>query len=302
MSLTNQTLILPAPAKLNLFLHITRQRADGYHELETVFQLLEYGDQLHLTLREDGLITRSENSDAITNNISFDNDLCVRAAKLMQVAMNQGDRDTFGVEIHLEKKLPIGGGIGGGSSDAATVLHGLNKLWDCGLNSDELAELSLPLGADLPVFVRGQSAWGTGIGEVLTPIELPTKWFIVIYPKVFVSTSEIFADKGLTRDADTLTIARFLKSDQFDYLDDQFSNVFEPIVTKKYPIIADAINWLSNYSQARLTGTGSCIFASFDSEKKAAKVLEDLHQSNHNWPAFICRGVNNSPLHNYLQN
>jgi len=302
MTECSKALELPAPAKLNLFLHIIGRRPNGYHELQTVFQLLDYSDQIRLVFREDGVISRSDDSEAQRNDIPFDNDLCVRAAKLIQQEMYQiktskTEDKLLGVEIHLLKKLPIGGGIGGGSSDAATVLLGLNKLWECNLSIDKLAELSVQLGADLPVFIRGNSAWAEGIGERLTPLELPSKWFVVIHPNIFVSTSKIFADKGLTRDSDTFTIARFLRDDQIDYLDPEFSNVFESVVSKKYPVIANAINWLSKYSQARLTGTGSCVFASFDSENKALKVLEDLKNSNHNWRGFVSKGVNNSPAH-----
>lgn len=294
-------LVLPAPAKLNLFLHITGRREDGYHELQTVFQILDFADQIRLEFREDGLILRAQDSDAQLNNIPFETDLCVRAAQLMQKEMHKKSANLLGVEILLQKKLPIGGGIGGGSSDAATVLLGLNKLWNCNFNIDKLADLGVQLGADLPVFVRGYSSWAEGVGEKLTPLKLPTKWFVVIHPKLFVSTAEIFTDQALTRDSDTLKIARFLEGNQFDYLNDEFSNVFESVVIKKYPIIANAMNWLSTYSQARLTGTGSCIFASFDSENKALKVLDDLTESNHNWSGFVSKGVDESPLKAALQ-
>ena len=292
---------LPAPAKLNLFLHITGRREDGYHDLQTVFQILDYSDYIRLVLREDSQITRTENSDAHLNNIPFEMDLCVCAAKLLQSQLSCKYSKLPGVEIHLQKKLPIGGGIGGGSSDAATVLCGLNKLWNCNFSVDKLAELATKLGADVPVFVRGQSAWAEGIGEQLTPLTLEQKWFVVIHPKLFASTAEIFADQGLTRDCDTLKIARFLKGNRFDFLSDKFSNVFESIVTKKYPEIAKAIEWLSSYSPARLTGTGSCVFAAFDSELEATKVLTFLANSNHNWSAFVAKGVNQSPLLTALQ-
>ncbi len=296
-----EKLVLPAPAKLNLFLHITGLRKDGYHQLQTVFQLLDYSDEISLVLSNDGLITRSQNSDAQLNNIPFESDLCVRAAKLMQSQIRSHSRNISGVEISLHKILPIGGGIGGGSSDAATVLCGLNKLWGCNFTVDKLADLATQLGADVPVFVRGFSAWGEGIGEQLTPLKLEQKWFVVIHPKIFVSTAEIFADQALTRDSDTLKIARFLEGNQFNYLTDEFSNVFELVVTKKYPEIATVIDWLSAYSSARLTGTGSCVFASFDSETDASKVLDDLTESNHNWLGFVAKGVNDSPLKVALQ-
>jgi 4-diphosphocytidyl-2-C-methyl-D-erythritol kinase len=287
-------LILPAPAKLNLFLHITGRRGDGYHLLQTVFQLLDYSDEIKLSLREDNQINRIDDFTGASTlkNIPLETDLCIRAAKLLQANTNfQG-----GVDISLNKKLPIGGGLGGGSSDAATVLQGLNHLWDCKLSNQELATLGLQLGADVPVFVHGQSAWAEGVGELLTPIELEQKWFLVIQPNVSVSTAEIFADQGLTRDCEALTITRFLKGSGSEKL----NNVFEPIVTKKYPQIAAAIEWLSSYSPARLTGTGSCIFASFLSEKAARQVLEDLDNSRHNspqgWLGFVAKGLNQSPV------
>jgi len=297
-----EKLVLPAPAKLNLFLHITGRREDGYHQLQTIFQLLDYADEISLVLRKDGLITRSQESDVQLKNIPFESDLCIRAAKLMQAEMRNHSSDIPGVEINLHKVLPIGGGIGGGSSDAATVLCGLNKLWDCNLTVDKLADLGAQLGADVPVFVRGHSAWAEGIGEQLTPLKLEQKWFVVIHPKLFVSTADIFADQALTRDCDTLKIARFLEGNRFNFLSDEFSNVFELVVTKKYPEITTVIDWLSTYSPARLTGTGSCIFASFDNEVEATKVLSALAESNHNWSGFVAKGVNQSALNATLQN
>jgi len=191
----SKTLVLPAPAKLNLFLHITGRREDGYHQLQTVFQLLDYSDEIQLKLTEDGSIKRSSQSDAETLNISFENDLCVKAAKLMQQRQSEHSSITNGVEINLNKLLPIGGGIGGGSSDAATVLLGLNQLWDCKLNIDELADMGKQLGADVPVFVRGFSSWAEGIGEQLTPLNLDEHWFVVIHPNIFASTADIFATR-----------------------------------------------------------------------------------------------------------
>ncbi len=284
-------LTLPAPAKLNLFLHITAQREDGYHLLQTVFQLLDYSDEITLEIRQDGKITRNESNKNFNalNEIPLESDLCVRAAKLLQ----DHTHSSLGAEITLNKKLPIGGGIGGGSSDAATVLHGLNVLWECGLTHQELAELGLQLGADVPVFIHGNSAWAEGIGELLTPINLPESWFLVVRPDISVSTAEIFADQALTRDCDALTITRFLNDAVFK----KQLNVFELIVKKKYPKIANALEWLSSFSEARLTGTGSCIFAKFDSEDKANQVLEALAESSNNWQGFVAKGVNQSPLH-----
>ena len=215
----------------------------------------------------------------------IDSDLCVRAARLLQLET----KTTLGVDISIDKKLPIGGGIGGGSSDAATVLQGLNSLWECGLDNTQLAKLGLKLGADVPVFVHGFSAWAEGVGEDLTAIDLEEKWFLVLHPKISVSTAKIFSDQALTRDCDTLKIARFLEGNSFDEL----SNVFEPVVRNRYPEIANALDWLSKFSPSRLTGTGSCLFASFECEGDARHVLDKCPEK---WQGFVAQGVNQSPL------
>jgi len=296
-SAVNQ-LTLPAPAKLNLFLHITGRRGDGYHLLQTVFQLLDYGDEITLALRDDKHIKRIKGLESVAE----DDDLMVRAAKLLQKQCHdKPSSQALGVDISINKVLPMGGGIGGGSSDAATVLLGLNQLWGCQLSVDELAQLGLQLGADVPVFVRGYSAWAEGIGEQLKPIDLPEKWFVVIHPGVSVSTAEIFLDKGLTRDCEAIKIARFLQADGFE----KTTNVFESVVRKKYPQVATALDGLSKASNkvagastARLTGSGSCLFASFQSEKDAQSVLGSLAVSSpdQNWQGFIAKGVNQSPV------
>ena len=280
-----KSLVLPAPAKLNLFIHITGRRGDGYHLLQTVFQFLDYSDEIGLNLREDGIIQRVKGLE----HIPQESDLCVRAAKLLQAFT----KISQGVDLSIDKKLPIGGGIGGGSSDAATVLQGLNKLWGCGLSDDDLAKLGLQLGADVPVFIRGFSAWAEGVGEQLTPVELDEKWFLVVYPEISVSTAEIFIDKSLTRDCEPIKIARFLKGNTFEKL----SNVFEPVVRNKYPEIASALDWLMNFSPSRLTGTGACLFASFESEEKAKQVLDQLPKK---WQGFVAKGLNKSPLKSAL--
>ena len=283
-----QTLVLPAPAKLNLFLHITGRRDDGYHLLQTVFQFLDYSDEIELTVREDGVINRLKGLE----HIPPASDLCIKAAKLLKAATGT----TLGVDLSIDKKLPIGGGIGGGSSDAATVLQGLNKLWNCQLPNEKLAQLGLQLGADVPVFVQGFSAWAEGVGEELTPIKLDEKWFLVVHPQISVSTAEIFNDKALTRDCEALKIARFLKGNGFENV----SNVFEPVVRNKYPKIAEALDWLSSFSSptaARLTGTGSCLFASFDSEENAKQVFDQLPKK---WHGFVAKGLNKSPLKSAL--
>jgi 4-diphosphocytidyl-2-C-methyl-D-erythritol kinase len=300
------TLTLPAPAKLNLFLHITGQRNDGYHLLQTVFQLLDYGDEITLRLRKDGHIKRLKGLASVPEA----SDLMVRAAKLLQkkCSDNTGSH-VLGVDIFINKVLPMGGGIGGGSSDAATVLLGLNKLWDCQLPVGALAELGLQLGADVPVFVKGCSAWAEGVGEQLTPIDLPEKWFVVVHPGVSVSTAEIFLDKALTRDCEAIKIARFLQADGFE----NTTNVFESVVRQKHPQVARALDWLSQASssiagssKARLTGSGSCLFASFERQQDAQSVLAGLSALNtgnagQDWQGFIAKGVNQSPVLSVLQ-
>ena len=275
-------MMLLAPAKLNLFLHITGQREDGYHHLQTVFQFLDYGDEIELNLRDDGQIKRLSG----LKSIKTEDDLVIQAANLLKAHT----KSSQGVEIRVRKKLPVGGGLGGGSSDAATTLVGLNTLWGCRLTTDTLADLGLQLGADVPVFVRGYAAWAEGIGEVLEPISLDENWFVVVHPNVFVSTAEIFSDQALTRDCEPCKIARFLEG--------QVTNVFEPVVRNKHPDVAKALDWLSSYSPARLTGSGSCIFAKFSDKTVAKKVLNELPSR---WFGFVAKGLNKSPLQTSLE-
>jgi 4-diphosphocytidyl-2-C-methyl-D-erythritol kinase len=272
-----ESIVLPAPAKLNLFLHITGRREDGYHLLQTVFQFLDYSDTIKLSLRNDGQINRVSGLESVP----VETDLTIRAAKLLKKTTGHSS----GVDIFIDKVLPMGGGLGGGSSDAATVLQGCNKLWQCGLSDEELAELGVQLGADVPVFVHGYAAWAEGVGERLEPIDLPEKWFVVIHPGVSVSTAEIFSDGGLTRDCEPIKIAAFLQG--------QGVNVFEPIVRKRWPEVATALDWLSGFSPARLTGSGSCLFAAFDTYNVANETLAALPQQ---WQGFVARGLNTSPL------
>lgn len=267
----------PAPAKLNLFLHIVGRRADGYHLLQTVFQFLSVGDELGFTLREDGRIVRLGEVPGVAPEA----DLVVRAARLLQQQANI----TQGVDIHVSKHLPMGGGLGGGSSDAATTLVALNRLWGIDYPDDRLAQLGLQLGADVPVFVRGQAAWAEGVGEELTPIELPEPWFMVIVPPCQVPTPQVFADPELTRNAPVIKIRRFLSG--------QGVNVCEPVVRRRYPIVGEALDWLGQFAPARMSGTGASIFAAFDDEVSARAVLEKVP---HGWRGFVARGLNESPL------
>jgi len=276
----------PAPAKLNLFLHVTGRRADGYHELQTLFQLIDLCDTLSIRVTEDGRIERP----AGPAGVDPDSDLTVRAAKALQVAT--GCR--AGATLRVTKRIPMGGGLGGGSSDAATVLLALNHLWRCGLSIDELAGIGLPLGADVPVFVRGSSAWAEGVGERLEAVELPERWFVVIHPGVAVPTRDVFQSPELTRNSPVITIRAFFGSAGLSGT----RNDCEPVVRARYPEVADALSWLGNFASARLTGTGSCIFASFATAIEAERVAARVPDC---WRAFVARGLNVSPVHARLR-
>lgn len=268
----------PAPAKVNLFLHITARRADGYHELQTAFQFLDYGDRLRFTVTDDDQIRLQDGLE----NVPAEANLIVRAAKLLQSAA----RCQQGANIQLEKRLPMGAGLGGGSSDAATTLVALNALWQCGFTEDQLAVMGLTLGADVPVFVRGHAAWAEGVGEIITPITPPEPWYLVIFPDCAVSTAEIFSAAELTRDCEPITIAGFLAGEG--------SNICEPVVKKLYPPVAQALAWLAQYAAIpRMSGTGSCVFARFDSKNEAENVLQYVPK---HWQAFTAKGCNVSPL------
>jgi 4-diphosphocytidyl-2-C-methyl-D-erythritol kinase len=278
---SQKILIAPAPAKLNLFLHIIGQRPDSYHELQTVFQLLDYGDELQFELTNDGIIRLIDN----LNDVATIDNLVYRAA----AALQQHTNSSYGVTIKLHKKLPAGGGLGGGSSDAATTLLALNKLWQCGLSVSELAAIGLILGADIPVFIHGRTAWAEGIGEKLTPIVLPPKWYLVIHPQIMVSTAAIFGHKNLTRNSQAITLAAFLEG--------QGRNDCESVVRNTYPAVDKALNWLSQYAKPSLTGTGACIFAEFSDKESAEAVLANLPVT---WQGFTACGVNSSPAHSAL--
>lgn len=277
----------PSPAKLNLFLYITGQRADGYHTLQTLFQFLDYGDTLHIEPRRDGeihLLTP-------VNGVENEDNLIVRAARgLMKAALESGRLPAgSGADISIEKRLPMGGGLGGGSSNAATVLVALNHVWQCGLSVDELAKLGLTLGADVPVFVRGHAAFAEGVGEILTPVNPPEKWYLVAHPGVIIPTPVIFKDPQLPRNTPKRSIDTLLKC--------EFSNDCEVIARKRFREVDAALSWLLEYAPSRLTGTGACVFAEFDTEPCARQVLEQAPE----WlNAFVAKGVNLSPLHRAL--
>ncbi|MBA1191774.1 4-(cytidine 5'-diphospho)-2-C-methyl-D-erythritol kinase [Pseudomonas entomophila] len=275
-------LILPAPAKLNLWLHILGRRADGYHELETVFQFLEHADQLSFEVRQDGEIRLHDT----LASVAHDSNLIVRAARGLQ----QASGCTLGADIWLDKVLPMGGGIGGGSSDAATTLLALDHLWQLHWSHDRLAELGLTLGADVPVFVRGHAAFAQGVGERLTPVDPAEPWYVVLVPQVSVSTAEIFSHPQLTRDSLPLKMRPVPEGNS--------RNDCQLVVEHSYPAIRAALNELGQYTEARLTGTGSCVFGSFPSKAEADRVLALLSETQ---TGFVAKGSNVSMLHRTLQ-
>ncbi|MBV4501660.1 4-(cytidine 5'-diphospho)-2-C-methyl-D-erythritol kinase [Pseudomonas shirazensis] len=276
------TLSLPAPAKLNLWLHIIGRRDDGYHELETVFQFLDHADQLRFALRDDDQVRLQTD----VPGVDHDSNLIVRAARQLQ----QQSGCIQGVDIWLEKLLPMGGGIGGGSSDAATTLLGLNHLWQLGWDLDRLAALGLSLGADVPVFVRGHAAFAQGVGEQLTPVDPVEPWYVVLVPQVSVSTAEIFSHPQLTRDSLPLKMRPVPEGNS--------RNDCQPVVEQSYPEVRNALNLLGKYTEARLTGTGSCVFGAFPSKAEADKVLALLSETQ---TGFVAKGSNVSMLHRKLQ-
>ena len=294
--LTDDYRAFPAPAKVNLFLHVTGRRDDGYHLLQTVFRLLDYSDTVHIRPRSDGIIRRVANIP----NVPEEQDLCVRAAHLIKQHVNS----SLGADIILQKQIPMGGGLGGGSSDAATVLLALNHLWNLQLPRTALQALGLKLGADVPVFVFGQNAWAEGIGEALQPIALKPAWYVVLTPPVHVSTAEVFASKELTRNTIPTTIAAFSGVASGTGSErSQVQNDLESVVCRKYPIIASCLSWLNQFSQARMSGSGASVFAEFNSRAEAASVLEKLARENAGLAAdspvagFLAHGLDKHPLY-----
>lgn len=270
-------LTLSAPAKLNLFLHITGRRPDGYHALETLFQLVDLCDEVRVAVREDGQILRDPlPTDPLLTSLPDEADLTVRAARLLQAAC--GTR--LGAGIHVTKRIPAGGGLGGGSSDAAAVLLALNDLWDLGWSRERLAGLGAQLGADVPVFVHGRNAFATGRGDVIEPVILPARWFLILHPGVSVSTAEVFNDTQLTRDTPARRIPAVPPGGGH--------NDCEPVVRRRYPEVAAALDWLGARAPARLTGTGACVFAAFDSAGQARAAAAELPSG---WQAFVVQGI-----------
>jgi len=269
--------IWPAPAKLNLFLHITGQRDDGYHLLQTIFQFIDFKDEISIDVRRDGIIRRTTQLPGVSEA----NDLVIRAAKLLQTDAGTG----FGADIGVNKILPLGGGLGGGSSNAATTLVALNLLWELNFSTDQLCNLGLQLGADVPVFVRGEAVWAEGVGEKFTPVTLNEPWYLLLIPACHVTTAELFHDPQLTRDCHPITIRNFLSG--------QVKNVFEPLVRERYPEVDTAMRWVSEFAPARMTGTGACVFAEFATQQAAQKALAECPQDIQ---ARVVRAQNRSPL------
>lgn len=271
-----------APAKVNVFLHIIGRREDGYHALQSAFQLLDFNDTISLNPTKNGLIKRL----TVVKDIPEHEDLCVRAA----LALQQATGCKQGVDIAIEKHIPMGGGLGGGSSNAATVLLALNQLWGLNLSRKALIEIGLTLGADVPFFIFGQSAWVEGIGEVLTPLTLPTKFYVVLTPKVHVSTAKVFAHSGLTKDTKPLKIADFSNGTNPNL----FGNDLEKVVCEEYLAVASALKWLNQHGQARMSGSGASVFIAVDSLAKANAILK---QKPLDTPGFVAKSLNRHPLY-----
>ena len=274
-------LTCPAPAKLNLFLHVIGRRSDGYHELQTLFRFIDLCDTLHFTLRDDGMVHRVNDIEGVPE----DQDLCVRAAMLLQA--ETGCR--LGADIEVEKRIPMGGGLGGGSSDAATTLIALNRLWSLGLTRSRLMQIGLRLGADVPVFVFGENAFAEGVGEKLQAYGLPFAWYVVLFPPVHVPTAQIFSHPELTRDSDSI-IMRALSTQPL-------RNDLQAVVCSLYPEVADHVAELGRHGRAMMTGSGACVFAEFESEEKARAVLQQLPQS---MKGVAVQGLSKHPLHDWV--
>jgi 4-diphosphocytidyl-2-C-methyl-D-erythritol kinase len=270
----------PAPAKLNLFLHVVGRRADGYHLLQSVFRLIDYGDELGIALREDGAVRRLNAIEGLPEA----SDLCLRAARLLK----ERTRCPLGAEFELVKRLPVGGGLGGGSSDAATALWVLNRLWNTGLSQQELRQLGAELGADVPFFLFGESAFVEGIGEKFTRIALQPAWYLVLAPQIQVATGEIFGASELKRDASAISPAQ--------YTNGFGSNALQPVTCARYPEVARHLSWLSQYAEARMTGSGACVFAAFENEARAREVLRSLPADMR---GFAAAGLDRHPLYSW---
>jgi len=275
------TLACLAPAKLNLFLHVVGRRADGYHLLQTLFRFIDLNDTLHFTLRQDGSVRRLNVLDAVPE----EQDLCVRAARLLQ----QETGCKLGVDIALEKRIPMGGGLGGGSSDAATTLLALNRLWGLNLGRECLMQLGLQLGADVPVFIFGENAFAEGVGEKLQVYPMADAWYVVLIPPVQVPTAQVFAHPDLTRDTISLKIRALSTA--------QLHNDLQPVVCRLYPPVAEHLNWLQQFAPAMMTGSGACVFAAFAGEQEARAVLAQMPPGMR---GVVAQGLQRHPMHDWV--
>jgi 4-diphosphocytidyl-2-C-methyl-D-erythritol kinase len=286
----------PAPAKLNLFLHVTGRRPDGYHLLQSVFQLIDRADVLHFDLRDDERIVRTTDVPGVPE----EQDLIVRALRRLQAEyLRRHGHNPPGIDVAVEKRLPMGGGLGGGSSDAATALMAANHLWQAGLSQAELMALGLPLGADIPFFLFGQTAFAEGVGEALRAVAGPDCWYVVIEPGVSVPTPAIFSAPDLTRDTKTVTISDFSR-----HLDENNrlgfgKNDLQAVAVRLFPPVAKAIEWLGGFGDARMTGSGACVFCAFSSESEADRVLGQVPGT---WTAWKAKSLSSHPLKSLLQN
>ena len=281
----------PAPAKLNLFLHVNGRRADGYHLLQTVFQLVDHGDTLHFTLRDDSALRRV----TAIEGVSEEGDLIIRAARLLQAeVLRRSGALPRGVDIAIDKILPMGGGLGGGSSDAATTLMALNHLWQAGLSKEELMALGLPLGADIPFFIFGETAFAEGVGEALQPVKAPDCWYVVIEPGVAVPTAAIFCSEHLTRNTPPVIITDFSSyhENQTD-LKGYGRNDLQQVATSLFTPVAEAIEWLSAHGDARMTGSGACVFCAVATQAQADAVLQQVPAK---WKAWKAQALTHHPL------
>jgi 4-diphosphocytidyl-2-C-methyl-D-erythritol kinase len=284
--MTMTTLTCPAPAKLNLFLHVVGRRPDGYHLLQTLFRFIDLHDTLHFSLRQDGVVRRTNCIEGVPEEL----DLCVRAARLLQSETGR----SLGADISVGKRIPMGGGLGGGSSDAATTLIALNRLWSLGLPRVRLMQLGLQLGADVPVFVFGENAYAEGVGERLRAYPLEEAWYVVLFPPVHVPTAQIFAHQELTRDTVSITM-RALSERPF--WEQQLRNDLQSVVCKLYPEVARYIAWLGKYGKAMMTGSGACVFAEFADRNQAEAVMKQLQHGMH---GVVAQGLARHPLHDWV--
>jgi len=286
----------PAPAKLNLFLHVVGRRPDGYHLLQSVFQLIDHGDTLHFDLRDDERIVRTTDMPGVPE----EQDLTVRALRALQGEFQRRHgRLPPGIDVAIEKRLPMGGGLGGGSSDAATALMAANHLWQAGLTDAELIALGLPLGADIPFFLFGETAFAEGVGEALQPVPGPDCWYVVIEPGVAVPTVAIFTAEDLTRDTKAITISDFSRRHvESNDLIGFGKNDLQDVAARLFPPVAEAIGWLGGYGAARMTGSGACVFCAFSTEQEAEQVLKQVPAR---WKAWKAKALQRHPIKSLLQ-